>query len=154
MGAAWCWIVNNLDRILALIAIIIATVAIVDVRRLFKDLEERDRNTEKKVRHAILMELLTHTSSFAAFSRAAQFIDFNKGEPDKQTAIAMLMSFHLEQLLAPPDATAEGLNHLRKSARDKMEQMAREYAETIISSGIGTLKDGWDFSQPPNQNIR
>jgi hypothetical protein len=146
MCAALNWIMSHLDRILAFVAIVIAAVAMVDVRRLFKALEERDRNTEKNVRHAVLIELLTHTSSFAAFSRAAQFIDFNAGQPDKQTAIAMLMSFHFEQLLAP-DPTMEGLAHLRKTARDKMEQVAREYAETIISSGVGKLKDGWDLGQ-------
>jgi hypothetical protein len=113
-----------------------------------KELQERDRNTEKKVQQAVLQELLTHTSSFAAFSRAAQFIDFDEGQPDKQTAIAMLMSFRLQQLIAP-DAKQEELARLRKTTRATMEETSRAYAETIISSGLGTLKDGWSLSQPP-----
>jgi hypothetical protein len=145
---AWHGIMNHLDRILALIAVVIAAGAMIDVRRLFKELEGRDRTTEKRVRQAVLKELLTHTSSFAAFSRAAQFIDFDKNQPDKQAAIAMLMSFRFQQLLAP-DAKKEELAQLRQTTRNAMEETAREYAETIISSGIGKLKDGWDFSQPP-----
>ena len=93
MNTIWCWIVNNSDRILALVAIVVATVAMIDVRRLFKELEKRDSNTEKRVRQAVLSEMLTHSSSFAAFSRAAQFIDFDKNQPDKQAAIALLMIF-------------------------------------------------------------
>jgi hypothetical protein len=140
------WIVNHLDRILAFIAIVIATIAMLDVRRLFNELEERDKNTEKRVREAVLRELLTHSSSFAAFSRAAQFIDFYAGQPDKQSAIAILMSMRLEELLVP-DATAEGLAHLRKSVRETIELNAKVYAEMIISCGMGKLKDGWDFSR-------
>jgi hypothetical protein len=147
MCTALNWIVNHLDRILAFIAIVIAAVAMIDVRRLFNELERRDKDTEKRVRHAVLTELLSHTASFAAFSRAAQFIDFNEGQPDKQTAIAMLVSFRLEQLLAPPDTTMEGIAHLRKTARDKMERTSREYAQMIISSEIGKLKHGWDLSE-------
>jgi hypothetical protein len=47
------WIVNHLDRILSfiavvlsLVAIVIAAFAIVDVRKLFKALDIRDRDTE------------------------------------------------------------------------------------------------------------
>jgi hypothetical protein len=140
------WIVNHLDRILSLIAIVIAAIAIVDVRRLFNELEKRDRNTEERVRQAFLRELLTHTSSFAAWSRAAQYIDFDKGQPDKQTAIAMLMSFRIEQLLAPKNATPPQLDQLRKDARNKMEETSKVYAQTIISAGIGKLKDGWKLA--------
>jgi hypothetical protein len=147
MCTCFYWIVNHLDRILAFIAIVIAAIAMIDVRRLFKELEKRDKDTENTVRHAVLTELLSFTASFAAFSRAAQFIDFNEGQPDKQTAIAMLVSFRLEQLLAPPNITAEGLAHLRKSARDKMERASKEYAQMIISSGIGKLKHGWNLSE-------
>ena len=147
MSTAWYWIVNNLDRILALVAIVIAAVAMLDVRRLFKELEKRDRNTEKRVRQGVLTELLTHTSSFAAFSRAAQFIDFDEGQPDKQTAIAMLMSFRLQQLLAP-GAKKEELAQMRQSTRNTMEETAKGYAEMIISSGMGKVRDGWDFSRP------
>src|SRR6266481_965909 len=95
-----CWIINNFDRFLALVAIllalfgiVIAAIAMWDVRRLFKELESRDKNTEHRVRQAVLKELLTATASFGTFSRAAQFIDFYPGQPDRATAIAMLMAF-------------------------------------------------------------
>jgi hypothetical protein len=137
------WIVNHLDRILSflaivlsLVAIVIAAFAIVDVRKLFKALEKRDRDTGKKVQHAVLTELLTHTASFAAYSRATQFIDFYDDQPDRVTAIAILMSFRLEQILAP-DATKEGLAHLLRSSREMIEKKAGEYGADVVSSGMG-----------------
>jgi hypothetical protein len=128
MCAALHWVANHLDRFLALVAVVISMVAIVDVHQLFKALEKRDKNTEQKVRHAIVMELLTHTASLAAYSRAAQFIEFYEDQPDRTTAIAILMSFRLEQILAP-DATKEGLAHLLKSARDKWNALYYKVAE-------------------------
>jgi hypothetical protein len=95
MCTAWYWIVNHLDRILALLAIVIAAVAIVDVHRLFEELGKRGRDTGKKVRHAVLMELLTHTSSLAAYSRAAQFIEF-----DEDRRVADLCARHRASLQA------------------------------------------------------
>ena len=142
------WLVNNLDRVLALIAIVIAAIAMIDVRRLFHELEERDRNTEQKVRLAVLKELLTHCASIATFFRAAQFIDFYEDQPDRETAIAMLMSFRVQQLIAP-DAKPEELADLRKKTRDQMENSAREYAQMIVKNGLGKLKERWDLGEPP-----
>ena len=62
------WIVGHLDRLLALIAIVVATYAIWDVRKLFQELERRDQNTEKRVRLAVINELMTHVLSFAALN--------------------------------------------------------------------------------------
>jgi hypothetical protein len=148
MGAAWYWIAAHLDRIFSFAAIAIAVIAMLDVRSLFKELERRDKDTEHNIRQGVLKELLTHTASFATFSRAAQFIDFNEGQPDKQTAIAMLMAFRLQQLIAP-DATKEEFAELRRTTRNQIEQESKIYAETIIASGLGKLKDGWDISQDP-----
>lgn len=114
------WIVVHADRILSCVAIVIATVAMIDVRRLFKELEKRDKNTEERIRTAVLKELLSATASFATFSRAAQFIDFHRGQPDRETAIAMLMAFRLQQLIAP-DAKKEDLAELRKTTRKQIE---------------------------------
>jgi hypothetical protein len=80
---------NNLDRV-ALIAIVVAAVAMIDVRRLFKELESRDKNIETRIRQ----ELLTHFASYATFAYASQFIDFTQGQPDKEASIAMLQTFH------------------------------------------------------------
>ena len=147
MGPAWNLIVNNLDRILAFIAVVIAAVAMIDVRRLFKELETRDVNTEERARQAILSELLKFTGSFATFSRAAQYIDFYEDQPDKQTAIALLLSFRLQQLLTP-NAKDRELAEQRQKTRNTIEEGSREWAELIISCGIGKLKHGWDISRP------
>ena len=151
------WIINNFDRFLALVAILLALVGIViaavamwDVRRLFKELESRDKNTEHQVRQGVLKELLTATASFATFSRAAQFIDFYPGQPDRATAIAMLMAFRIQQLIAP-DAKKEDLAELRKTTRNQLEKEAAEWAQTITSSGIGKMKDDWEFNHPPKE---
>jgi hypothetical protein len=142
----WYWIVNHADRILSLIAIGIATVAMIDVRRLFKELEKRDKNTLEMARTAVLKELLSATASFATFSRAAQFIDFYPGQPDKDTAIAMLMAFRIQQLIAP-DGKKEEFAELRKTTRKQVEKEAGIWAQIIIDSGLGKLKDGWESNQ-------
>jgi hypothetical protein len=54
--AMWNWVMQNLDRVFSILAIVIAVVAMLDVRELFKQLEERDKNTETRMRK----ELLTH----------------------------------------------------------------------------------------------
>ena len=143
------WLRENLDRVLAFIAIIIAVWAMIDVRRLFKELEFRDRNTEVSIRRAVLGELLTHTASFATFFRAAQFIDFSPHQPDKEASVAMLMAFRLQELVNPA-ADAKDRKELRKLTRDKIETQSAVWARLLIDNGIGTLKDGWTI----NDNIK
>src|ERR1700683_165334 len=109
----WRLFEGNLDRIFAVIAIVIATYAILDVRKLFKELNRRDENTETRIRQ----EVLTHFASYATFSYAAQFIDFVKGQPDKDACIAMLKAFHTLKLLNP-NLTREQAGQLRKDTRD------------------------------------
>jgi len=81
------WVVDHADRMLALVAIVIAAFAIWDVHKLFTELEKRDKDTESRVRKAVLKELLTFTASVATYSRAAQFIEFYEGQPDRETAV-------------------------------------------------------------------
>jgi hypothetical protein len=126
------WIGEHLDRILAFIAIVIAVIAMVDVRRLFKELERRDKNTETRIRQ----EMLTH------------FIDFNEGEMGAEASISMLQAFHTQKLLAP-NATTEELNALRKSTREQVGKEAVEWARLIVASGGGKMRDGWDL--PPTE---
>jgi hypothetical protein len=140
----WHWTINNLDRCLSFIAIIIAVVAMVDVRHLFQKLEERDKNTETRVRQ----ELLTHFASYATFSYAAQFIDFTDGQPDREASIAMLQTFHTQELLAP-NATKAELAELRRTTRNKIGKEAVEWARIIVACGLGTMREGWDF--PPSE---
>jgi hypothetical protein len=149
MLAPWHWILNNLDRILSLIAVVIATIAIIDVRHLFQRLEKRDKDTEDRVRKAVLKELLTFTASFATYSRAAQFIDFFEGQPDRETAIAMLVAFRIQQLISP-EGKKEEFAELRRTTRNQVEKEAAVWAQTIIDSGLGRLKEGWDFNRPPD----
>jgi hypothetical protein len=149
MLAPWHWILNNLDRILSLIAVVIATIAIIDVRHLFQRLEKRDKDTEDRVRKAVLKELLTFTASFATYSRAAQFIDFFEGQPDRETAIAMLVAFRIQQLISP-EGKKEEFAELRRTTRNQVEKEAAVWAQTIIDSGLGKLKEGWDFNRPPD----
>jgi len=147
MCAALYWIIDHLDRILALIAIGIAAYAIWDVRKLFKELERRDRTTEERVRLAVLRELMNHAFSFAAFFRAAQYIDFNPLDFDRDAAVTMFMGFHLQKLLAP-NADVKELAALQKKTRDDTEEAAKGYAEMIIASKLGTLKEGFEFKKP------
>ena len=144
MYTTWYWILEHLDRIFSLIAIAIATYAILDVRKLFKELERRDKNTETRIRQ----ELLTHFASHATFAFAAQFIDFTEGQPGTEASIAMLQTFHTQKLLAP-NATPEELATLRKTTREQISKEAVEYARLIVGSGLGTMKPNWDL--PPKQ---
>jgi hypothetical protein len=144
MCVAWHWTLEHLDRIFSIIAIVIATFAIIDVRKLFKELERRDKNTETRIRQ----ELLTHFASHATFAFAAQFIDFAEGQPGAEASIAMLQTFHTQKLLAP-NATKEELNELRVKTRNDMGKEAVEWARLIVASGGGAMKPDWDL--PPKQ---
>ena len=144
MGSHLLWLVQHLDRILATAAILIAAYAILDVRKLFKELERRDKNTETRVRQ----EMLTHFASRATFAFAAQFINFDEGQMGSEASIALLQAFHMQQLLAPK-ATSKELAELRRQTREQVNREAVEYARLIVSSGLGKMKEGWDI--PPNQ---
>jgi hypothetical protein len=140
------WFVHNLDRILSFLAIVIATIAILDVRHLFQKLAARDTQTENRVRQAVLKELLTHAASFATFSRAAQFVEFYGTQPDKQASIAILMAFRFQELLTP-NTTREQLAELRKTTRDQIEKESAVWAQMMIDSGVGKMKEGWEFAK-------
>jgi len=141
MCAACYWTLEHLDRILAFIAIIISAVAILDVHKLFKELEKRDKNTETRIRQ----EMLTHFASRATFAYAAQFIDFADGELGPEASIALLQTFHTQKLLAP-NASNEELNALRKKTREDVSKEAVEWARMIVGQRGGTMKPGWDFA--------
>jgi hypothetical protein len=138
------WTLEHLDRILALIAIVVAAYAIWDVRKLFKELERRDQSTETRIRQ----EMLTHFASHATFAYASQFIDFIDGELGPEASIALLQAFHTQKLLAPK-ATKEELNALQKLTREQVGKEAVEWARLIVASGGGTMKPDWDL--PPKQ---
>ena len=98
-----------------------------DVRHLFRKLAERDRTAEERVRLSVLRELLTHTVSFAAFFRAAQAVEFAPLQPDRETSIAILMAFRIQQLLAP---TPRGKNSPR-CGRLLESKLKREHEDML-----------------------
>jgi hypothetical protein len=134
MTPACYWILNHADRILSFIAIVIAVIAIRDVRNLF-------RTTEERARTAILRELNNYGASMSAFYRACQYIQFHPGELDRESAALLFATFRVQQLLAPK-ATKEELSERQKATRKDVDDAARGYMELLISSGIGRLKDG------------
>lgn len=135
MTPACYWILNHADRILSFIAIVIAAIAILDVRHLF-------RTTEERARTAILRELNNYGASMSAFYRACQYIEFHPGELDREGAALLFATFRVQQLLAP-NATKEELSELQKATRKDVDKAAREYMGLLIRSEIGRLKDGW-----------
>jgi hypothetical protein len=135
MTLACDWILNHADRILSLIAIVIAVIAIRDVRHLF-------RTTEERARTAILHELNNYGASMSAFYRACQAIDFQPGELDRESAALLFATFRVQQLLAP-NATRQELSELQKATRKNVDDAALGYVELLISSGIGRLKNGY-----------
>jgi hypothetical protein len=137
MGAAWYWIVLHVDRILSFIAIVIAAVAMYDVRHLF-------RTTEERARKAILRELNNYGASMSAFYRACQYLDFHPSELNRESAALLFATFRVQQLLAP-EATKEQLSATQKATRRDVDKMAKEYMKLLISSDIAKLKDGYSI---------
>jgi len=135
MTPACYWILNHADRILTFIAIVIAVIAIRDVRHLF-------RTTEERARTAILRELNNYGASMAAFYRACQCIEFHPGELDRESAALLFATFRIQQLLAP-NANKEELSARQKATRKDVDDTARGYMEMLVSSGIGRLKAGY-----------
>jgi len=144
MVGIWHWVLSNMDRVLAFIAIVIAVVAMVDVRRLFRELERRDETTEDRVRKALLEELGIHVRSCAAFFRACQYLDFKPLELNRQSAVLMLMAFHFRQGLKP-NLSKDEQSQVQKKMNSEMEKTAKTYAKTLIASGSATLKPGLEF---------
>jgi hypothetical protein len=143
------WALQNLDRILAAVAVVISCVAMYDVRHLFRELKRRDEATEERVRRTILQEMQNHTSSIAAFFRACQYIDFNPLEMNRESAFLLLMTFRVQQLLSPT-APKASLAQLRAETRKQIEVTAQEYATLIINSGIGRMKEGYSLGNMPS----
>lgn len=135
MTPVFYWILNHADRILSFIVIVIAAIAILDVRHLF-------RTTQERARTAILGELNNYGASMSAFYRACQYTEFHPGELDRESAALLFATFRVQQLLAPK-ATKEELSELQKATRKDVDKAAREYMDLLIHSDIGRLKDGW-----------
>lgn len=107
-------------------------------------IEEQGRICGGKSKASHLQEMQNHTTSIAAFSRACQYVDFNPLEMNRESAILLLMTFRVQQLLSP-GAAKEQLSQLRAQTRKQVEDTAREYATLIVSSGIGKMKEGYSL---------
>ena len=137
------WNSLSIDRVLSIVALVVGIVAILRVEWLFEKLYKR----EKYIKQAMLEELTTVLNSYAAFSRAMQFVEMNTLDLPKDGAFALFTVFRIHQLLYPK-ATPEQMAALRKKTRDAAEIGAREYAEMLIKSGQGKFRDGFEFNDP------
>lgn len=132
---AWHYLYS--DRGLAVVAILVGIAAILRAEWLFEKLYRR----EKYIKQAILEEANTVVLSYAAFSRAMQAVDLDQWELTKDGAFALFTCFHFQQLLHT-GFTREEFAQLRKATRKQVDQMGTEYAELLVGSGLGSLKEG------------
>jgi len=131
------------DRILATVAIVVGVVGIWRAEHLFKRLNNRaDKMTEDFLRSAT-----TILVSYASFTRALQAgVELPATELAKDGAFALLTSFYFQQVLHAGKLRPEEFSDLRKSTRAQVETGARDYAEMLIKSGLGKLKEGVEFN--------
>ena len=61
-----------------------------------------------------------------------------------ESAILLLMAFRIQQMLHP-EMSKEDQEQLRKSTREKLERTAREYAQMIVGSNQGKVKEGYEL---------
>jgi hypothetical protein len=130
------------DRFWAIFAIVLGLAGIARSDYLFHKLYKR----AERARRDVLKEMETVLLSYAAFSRAMQFLDLAPQELSQDGAFALLTSFYVQQQLHHGSAFAE-LAQIRKNTRNQMEKSAREYGEMLIKSGLATLKAGCDFNK-------
>ena len=69
---------------------------------------------------------------------------------DNETSIALLAAFHTQKQIAPEAKPVE-LARLRQETREQIAREASAWAQLMIDSGIGRLKDGWDFNSQSKQ---
>jgi hypothetical protein len=130
----------DIDRSLTIIALLVGIGAVIRVEYLFEKLYKRERY----IKNAVLDEFITALHSYSAFARAMQFVEMNPTDLTKDSAFALFTVFEFQKRRYP-DAKPEEMNALRKKTRDEVENSARGYAEMLIKSGQGRLKDGFDF---------
>lgn len=130
------------DRVLASVAILVGVVGIWRGEYLFERLNKRaDKMTEEFLRSAT-----TVTVSYASFARALLGVELFSEELPKDGAFALLTSFYFQQMLHSSKFTPEQLSELRKQTRKQVEVGARDYAEMLVKSGLGKMKDGVEFN--------
>jgi hypothetical protein len=137
------WASLSVDRCLAVAAIVVGLGALLRVEWLFERLYKR----EKYIKQIILEESVTILQSYTAFSRAMQAVEINPLDLPKDSAFAMFTVFYLQKRLYP-SASPEAMAALQKRTRNEAEIAARGYAQMLIASGQGKLREGFEFNEP------
>jgi len=96
----------------------------------------------------MLGEMLTVTTSYAAFTRALQSVELDPMELPKDGAFALLTAFHFTKLLHT-NLTPEEFAACRKLTRESVDKTAREYVDLLTKSGIGKPKQEIELVAPP-----
>ena len=136
------WSSLTFDRVLATVAIVLGVIGIWRAEHLFRELNERaDKMTDEFLNKAI-----TIVVSYASFTKALWAVELSPVELREDGAFALMTSFYFQQLLHTTKFTPEQLAELRKHTRNQVETGARDYAEMLIKSGLGRLKDGVEFN--------
>ena len=132
----------NFDRALAAVAIVLGVIGFWRSEQPFSELNKRaDTMTEE-----FLRMVMTITVSYASFTKALTGVELDSIELPENGAFALLTSFYLKQQLHAERFTQEKLAELRNDTRHQVEIGAREYAEMLIKSGLGRLRDGVEFN--------
>ena len=126
---------------LASIAILLGAVGIWRSEHLFTKLDKNLKHLIDSMKKNMLGEMLTVTTSYAAFTRALQAVELDPMELPKDGAFALLTAFHFTKLLHSNLTPAE-FAALRKLTKGRVDTTAREYVDLITKSGIGKPKEG------------
>lgn len=134
--------------LLAFIAILLGVVGIWRSEHLFTKLDKKLEHLIGSMRKNVLGEMLTVTTSYAAFTRALQAVELDPMELPKDGAFALLTTFHFMKLLHP-NLTSEEFAELRKRTRGSVDTTARGYVDLLTTSGMGKPKQGIELVDPP-----
>ncbi len=134
---------------LSSIAILLGLVGIWRAEHLFAKLDKNLELLIDGLKRNMLGEMLTVTSSYAAFTRALQVVKLDPMELPKDGAFALLTTFQFMKLLHP-NLTPEEFAALRKQTREGVDETAREYVDELTKSGVGKIKEGIELNDAQN----
>jgi hypothetical protein len=125
--------------VLSVIAIVVGVGGIWRSEQLFRTLDNNLTRLIEDLKKNALQEATTVAGSYAAFTRALQFVELDAMELQKDAAFALLTQFRLQQLLHPEYTPAQHAE-LRKLDRANLGKAARGYVEMLLKSGMGKQK--------------
>jgi hypothetical protein len=141
----WAYVLSDP---LAFFAILLGAVGIWRSERLFTKLDKNLEHLIDSMKKNMLGEMLTVTTSYAAFTRALQSVELDPMELPKDGAFALLTAFHFTKLLHT-NLTPEEFAACRKLTRESVDKTAREYVDLLTKSGIGKPKQEIELVAPP-----